>query len=151
MTVEDYLRSLVPGYDLQANVVARCARSPKDVGLAPLPLDEDIDYYEETVTNPETGEETTVNTLRTDEEYDMRLDYAASTVYYSMLGVFAGGGFTEQVGDVRASRGGYTITMADRQRFKDLADALRQKWGWDIVDDAASSEMYDATTLRLQR
>lgn len=151
MTVEDYLRSLVPGYDLQANVVARCARSPKEVGLAPLPLDEDIDYYEETVTDPETGEETTVNTLRTDEEYDMRLDYAASTVYYSMLGVFAGGGFTEQVGDVRASRGGYTITMADRQRFKDLADALRQKWGWDIVDDAASSEMYDATTLRLQR
>lgn len=151
MTVEDYLRSLVPGYDLQANVVARCARSPKEVGLAPLPLDEDIDYYEETVTDPETGEETTINTLRTDEEYDMRLDYAASTVYYSMLGVFAGGGFTEQVGDVRASRGGYTITMADRQRFKDLADALRQKWGWDIVDDAASSEMYDATTLRLQR
>lgn len=151
MTVEDYLRSLVPGYDLQANVVARCARSPKEVGLAPLPLDEDIDYYEETVTDPETGEETTVNTLRADEEYDMRLDYAASTVYYSMLGVFAGGGFTEQVGDVRASRGGYTITMADRQRFKDLADALRQKWGWDIVDDAASSEMYDATTLRLQR
>ena len=150
MTVEDYLRSLVPGYDLQANVVARCARSPKEVGLAPLPLDEDIDYYQETVTDPETGEETTNNVLRTDEEYEMRLDYAASTVYYSMLGVFAGGGFTEQVGDVRASRGGYTITMADRQRFKDLADGLRQKWGWEVVDDAASSEMYDATSLRLR-
>lgn len=151
MTVEDYLRSLVPGYDLQANVVARCARSPKEVGLSPLPLDEDIDYYDETVTDPDTGEETTQRTERNDEEYTMRLDYAASTVYYSMLGVFAGGGFTEQVGDVRASRGGYTITMADRKRFKDLADALRQKWGWDPVDDGiTSSEMYDATALRMR-
>lgn len=151
MTVEDYLRSLVPGYDLQANVVARCARSPKEVGLSPLPLDEDIDYYDETVTDPETGEETTQRTERNDEEYTMRLDYAASTVYYSMLGVFAGGGFTEQVGDVRASRGGYTITMADRKRFKDLADTLRQKWGWKTVDDGVtSSEMYDATALRMR-
>ena len=150
MTVEEYLRSLVPGYDLQANVVARCARSPKEVGLAPLPLDEDIDYEETTETDPETQEEVVVKTLRTDEEYQMRLDYAASTVYYSMLGVFAGGGYTEQVGDVRASRGGYTITMADRKRFKDLADALRTKWGWDIVDESASSEMYDATSLRVR-
>lgn len=150
MTVEDYLRSLVPGYDLQANVVARCARSPKEVGLAPLPLDEDIDYIEVEVEDTETHEKHTERRERKDEEYDKRLDYAASTVYYSMLGVFAGGGFTEQVGDVRASRGGYTITMADRQRFKDLADGLRQKWGWDIVDDAASSEMYDATSLRIR-
>lgn len=150
MTVEDYLRSLVPGYDLQANVVARCARSPKEVGLAPLPLDEDIDYIDVEVEDPETHEKHTERQERKDEEYDKRLDYAASTVYYSMLGVFAGGGFTEQVGDVRASRGGYTITMADRQRFKDLADGLRQKWGWDVVDDAASSEMYDATSLRIR-
>lgn len=150
MTVEEYLRSLVPGYDLQTNVVARCARSPKEVGLSPLPLDEDIDYEEITETNPETGEEVIKVVERTDEEYTMRLDYAASSIYYSMLGVFAGGGFSEQVGDVRASRGGYTITMADRKRFKDLADALRQKWGWDIVaDEATSSEMYDASALRL--
>lgn len=144
MTVEDYLRSLVPGYDIQANVVARCARSPKEVGLDPLPLDEDIDY----VIDPETKKP--VPRTDPDSTYQMRLDYAASTVYYSMLGVFAGGGYSEQVGDVRASRGGYTITMADRQRFKDLADSLRQKWGWEIVDDAASSEMYDATSLRLR-
>ena len=148
MNVEEYLRSLVPGYDLQANVVARCARSPREVGLAPLPLDEDIDYEYVTVTD-ENGEEITTQIIRADEEYDMRLDYAASTIYYSMLGVFAGGGYSEQVGDVRASRGGYTITMADRKRFKDLADALRKKWDWDIVEDAADgSEMYDATYMR---
>lgn len=144
MTVEDYLRSLVPGYDIQANVVARCARSPKEVGLDPLPLDEDIDY----VIDPETHKP--VPRPDPDSTYQMRLDYAASTVYYSMLGVFAGGGYSEQVGDVRASRGGYTITMADRKRFKDLADSLRQKWGWEVPDDAASSEMYDATSLRLR-
>jgi hypothetical protein len=80
-------------------------------------------------------------------DFRMRLDYASSTIYYSVLGVFAGGGYAEQVGDVRASRGGYTITMADRARFKSMGDALREKWGWDIEDDESSSEMFDATPL----
>lgn len=132
MTVEDYLRSLVPGLDLQDNVVERCAISPVEVDLEPLELDEDVDG----------------DTL-SDTEFRMRLDYASSTVYYSVLGVFAGGGYSEQVGDVRASRGGYTITMADRARFKGMGDALRAKWGWDVEDDDSSSEMYDATWMRL--
>jgi hypothetical protein len=131
MTVEEYLRSLVPGLDLQDNVVERCAISPIEVDLDPLELDDDVDG----------------DTLA-DEEFRMRLDYASSTVYYSVLGVFAGGGYSEQVGDVRASRGGYTITMADRARFKSMGDALRAKWGWEIEDDESSSEMYDATYLR---
>ena len=78
----------------------------------------------------------------------MRLDYASSTIYYSVLGVFAGGGYSEQVGDVRASRGGYTITMADRARFKAMGDELREKWGFEVPDDESSSEMYDATYMR---
>ena len=131
MTVEEYLRSLVPGLDLQDNVVERCALSPIEVDLEPLDMDEDIDS----------------DTL-SEEEFRMRLDYASSTVYYSVLGVFAGGGYSEQVGDVRASRGGYTITMADRARFKAMGDALRQKWGFEVEDDESSSEMYDATYLR---
>jgi hypothetical protein len=85
----------------------------------------------------------------TDIDFQMRLDYASSTIYYSVLGVFAGGGYSEQVGDVRASRGGYTITMADRARFKSMGDALRLKWGWDVEDDDSSSEMYDATYMRM--
>lgn len=131
MTVEEYLRSLVPGLDLQDNVVERCALSPIEVGLESLDMDDDIDS----------------DTL-SEEEFRMRLDYASSTVYYSVLGVFAGGGYSEQVGDVRASRGGYTITMADRARFKAMGDALRQKWGFEVEDDESSSEMYDATYLR---
>lgn len=131
MTVEEYLRSLVPGLDLQDNVVERCALSPTEVGLDALELDEEVDG----------------DTL-SDEEFRMRLDYASSTVYYSVLGVFAGGGYSEQVGDVRASRGGYTITMADRARFKSMGDALRLKWGFEVEDDDSSSEMYDASYLR---
>lgn len=130
MTVEEYLRSLVPGLDLQDNVIARAARSPIEVNLERLEVDDDIDDYDD------------------DEEFQKRLDYASSTIYYSVLGVFAGGGYSEQVGDVRASRGGYTITMADRARFKSMGDALRAKWGFDVEDDESSSEMYDASNLR---
>ena len=131
MTVEEYLRSLVPGLDLQDNVVERCALSPIEVGLPPLDMDDDVD-----------------SDSLADREFQMRLDYASSTIYYSVLGVFAGGGYSEQVGDVRASRGGYTITMADRARFKAMGDALRLKWGFDVEDDESSSEMYDASSLR---
>ena len=131
MTVEEYLRSLVPGLDLQDNVVERCAISPVEVNLEALELDEDVDG--DTLSDP---------------DFRMRLDYASSTVYYSVLGVFAGGGYSEQVGDVRASRGGYTITMADRARFKGMGDALRLKWGFDVEEDDSSSEMYDASSLR---
>lgn len=131
MTVEEYLRSLVPGLDLQDNVVERCALSPTEVELEPLETDDEVDAES-----------------LAEEDFRKRLDYASSTIYYSVLGVFAGGGYSEQVGDVRASRGGYTITMADRARFKSMGDALRAKWGWDTEDDASSGEMYDASYMR---
>ena len=131
MTVEEYLRSLVPGLDLQDNVVERCALSPIEVELEALEMDEEVD-----------------SDSLSEEEFRKRLDYASSTIYYSVLGVFAGGGYSEQVGDVRASRGGYTITMADRARFKAMGDALRLKWGFEVEDDDSSSEMYDASSLR---
>lgn len=132
MTVEEYLRSLVPGLDLQDSVLARAARSPIEVGLERISLDDDEEDYDG------------------DEDFQRRLDYASSTIYYSVLGVFAGGGYSEQVGDVRASRGGYTITMADRARFKSMGDALRLKWGFEVEEDDSSSEMYDVSTLRYE-
>ena len=130
MTVEEYLRSLVPGLDLQDSVLARAARSPIEVGLERIDLEDDEEDYDG------------------DDDFQKRLDYASSTIYYSVLGVFAGGGYSEQVGDVRASRGGYTITMADRARFKAMGDALRLKWGFDVEDEDSSSEMYDASEMR---
>lgn len=131
MLVEEYLRSLVPGLDIQDNVIERCALSPIEVDLEPLDTDDEVD-----------------SDSLYDEEFRKRLDYASSTVYYSVLGVFAGGGYSEQVGDVRASRGGYTITMADRARFKAMGDALREKWGFEVPEEDSSSEMYDATYMR---
>lgn len=131
MTVEAYLRSLVTGLDLDKDVLKRAAYSPIEVGLEPFKLD-DLAYPKGGVT----------------EEFQKRLDYAASTVYYSVLGVFAGGGYSEQIGNVRVSRGGYTITMADRARFQTLADNLRLKHGFEIEGASEVGGIFDAGYLR---
>ena len=134
MTVEAYLRSLVVGLDLDKDVLTRASYSPIEVGLAPFELEDDA--------YPTSG---------IDDEFQRRLDYAASTVYYSVLGVFAGGGYSEQVGDVRVSRGGYTITMADRARFQTLADNLRLKHGFEVEGASEIGGMFDARYLRGRR
>lgn len=131
MTVEAYLRSLVQGLVLDPNVLARAARSPKEVGLAPIHLEDDVDAFDD------------------DPTFEVRLDYASSTVYYSVLGVFAGGGYSEQVGDVRKSRSGYTITMDDRARYQSLADNLRIKHGF-MVLESDDGGMFDASYLRFR-
>ena len=128
MTVGDYLTSLVFGLDLPDTVLERSAMSPMEVNLDPLTLDEIVELA--------------------NVEFRKRLDYAASTVYYSVLGVFAGGGYSEQVGDVKVSKGGYTITMADRERFQSLADNLRRKHGFETEESHDSGGMYDMTQLR---
>lgn len=142
MTVGSYLRSLVIGLSLPDEVIERCARSPKGVIaningeprlLSALSVSDDVDDFDD------------------DETFDAKLDYAASSVYYSILGVFAGGGYSEKVGDVSMSHSGYTVTQADRERYKSLADKLREKWGLDTEsspDD--SSGIFDATYLRYQ-
>lgn len=130
MTVEKYLRSLVFGLDLPIEILERASFSPMEVGLESIELDDDV------------------QDLLQDEDFQKRLDYASSTVYYSVLGVFAGGGYSEQVGDVRVSRGGYTITMADRARFQTLADNLRLKWGFDVEGASEVGGMFDARYLR---
>ena len=130
MTVEKYLRSLVFGLDLPIEILERASFSPIEVGLESIRLDDDV------------------QDLLQDEDFQKRLDYASSTVYYSVLGVFAGGGYSEQIGDVRVSRGGYTITMADRARFQTLADNLRLKHGFDVEGASEIGGMFDARYLR---
>ena len=132
MTVEAYLRSLVVGLELNKDVLSRAAFSPIEVSMEPLNLDDPV-YPKEGV----------------NAEYQKRLDYAASTVYYSVLGVFAGGGYSEQIGNVRISRGGYTITMADRARFQNLADNLRLKHGFEVEGASEIGGVFDATSLKL--
>ena len=128
MTVGEYLSSLVFGLDLPDTVLERSAMSPLEVELDPLNLNDVVEL--------------------TNTEFRKRLDYAASTVYYSVLGVFAGGGYSEQVGDVRVSKGGYTITMADRERFQALEDNLRLKHGFATEESHNSGGMYDMSYLR---
>ena len=43
MTVEEYLRSLVQGLDLQDNVVARAALSPIEVDLQAIDLEAEVE------------------------------------------------------------------------------------------------------------
>ena len=128
MTVGEYLSSLVFGLDLPDTVLERSAMSPLEVELEPLSLDDAVQLA--------------------DADFRKRLDYAASTVYYSVLGVFAGGGYSEQVGDVKVSKGGYTITESDRKRFLSLADSLRRKYGFETEEAHDGGGMYDMTQLR---
>lgn len=174
---------MVIGLDLPDEVLERCARSPIEVGLEPLDLQEDIDavYKDEpddgdeggeevpeTPIDSEGGEETqSVGETESGDEpeedgdgdgddgepidkvtdFQMRLDYASSNIYYAVLGVFSGGGYSEQVGDVKVTRSSFIITMADRERFKRLGDMLRRKWGWDVEDEEGSGIM-DVSFLR---
>lgn len=132
MTVGEYLSSLVFGLDLPDTVIERAAYSPLEVGLEALDVNDDAYPDDRT------------------EDFVTRLDYASSTVYYAVLGVFAGGGYSEKVGDVSVSKSGYTITTADRERYKGLADALRKKHGFDTDGIDEESGIYDASYLRLK-
>lgn len=134
MTVEKYLSSLVLGLNLPIEVLERASFSPIEVGLEPIELSDDVQEM-----------------LQGDEDFQKRLDYASSTVYYAVLGVFAGGGYSEQIGDIRTSQGGYTITMADRARFQTLADNLRLKHGFDVEGASEVGGMFDARYLRGKR
>ena len=131
MTVEKYLSSLVIGLNLPIEVLERAAYSPMEVGLAPFELSDEA-YPKEGI----------------DEEFQKRLDYASSTVYYSVLGVFAGGGYSEQVGDVRTSRSGFVVTADDRLRYKSLGDELRLKHNFTTDTSVEVGGMFDARYLR---
>ena len=130
MTVEKYLRSLVFGLDLPIEILERASFSPMEVGLESIELDDDV------------------QDLLQDEDSQKRLDYASSTVYYSVLGVFAGGGYSEQVGDVRTSRSGFVVTADDRLRYKSLGDALRLKHNFPTDTSVEVGGMFDARYLR---
>lgn len=130
MTVGEYLASLVFGVDLPDTVIERAAYSPLDVGLEAFDVSDDA-YPDDR-----------------DDDFVKRLDYASSTIYYAVLGLFAGGGYTEKVGDVSVTKSGYTISTADRERFKALADSLRKKHGLMTEESSDDGGFYDGDYLR---
>ena len=135
MKVSEYFEQAVPGYPVQSlgSVMKGAAFSPvlASPALIPLNLDDDIsDHLEDAV-------------------WMKSLDYALSSLYYSMSGVFSGGSRSEQVGDVRASLSGFTITQSDRNLFIEKANELRVKIGYKTEKVSYDSGgMFDASPLR---
>lgn len=135
MKVSEYFEQAVPGYPVQSlgSVMKGAAFSPvlASPALTPLNLDDDIsDHLEDAV-------------------WMKSLKYALSSLYYSMSGVFSGGSRSEQVGDVRASLSGFTITQSDREYYRSLADKIRGEIGYKTEKVSSDSGgMFDASPLR---
>ena len=135
MKVSKWLSGQISGYPIESlgSVLESAAFSPvlASPALIPLNLDDDIsDHLEDAV-------------------WMKSLDYALSSLYYSMSGVFSGGSRSEQVGDVRASLSGFTITQSDRNLFIEKANEIRVKLGYKtekVLYD--SGGMFDASPLR---
>jgi hypothetical protein len=133
MTVDAYLRTRVPGYpfsdrDIEGAVASVLFAEPTP--LRALNLDDEI------------------SDIADSEEWTKSLKYAESSLYYAIAGVFSGGSKSEQVGDIKVSTSGYSITQADRARFCEKADKLREQIGCTV--DASSDNddgMFDATPL----
>lgn len=137
MTVEAYLRAKVPGYPFEMSVLENAAISPvfaKPQALKSLELSDEIESH--------------IKYGVMDEEFEKSLKYASSTLYYSVSGVFSGGSRSEQVGDVRASLSGFTITQADREYYRTLANRLRQELGMNVEEDISTKGcLFDASRL----
>lgn len=133
MTVESYLQAKIPGYPFTNDVLMSAAVSPimaKPTALKPLSLDDEL---EEVVQ---------------DGERILSLKYAESTLYYAISGVFSGGSKTEQVGDVKVSLSGFTITQADRDYYRSLADAIRDDLNCEQeINPTSDNGMFDASSL----
>lgn len=135
MKVSEYFEQAIPGYPVQSlgSVMKGAAFSPvlASPALIPLNLDDDIsDHLEDAV-------------------WMKSLKYALSSLYYSMSGVFSGGSRSEQVGDVRASLSGFTITQSDREYYRSLADKIRGEIGYKTEEVSPDSGgMFDASPLR---
>lgn len=97
---------------------------------------------------PPTEEETPPEEEPVDDLFDVRLDYAASVVYYGMLGMFTGGGYSERIGDISLSKNSFVITKDDRRRYTALGNSLRLKYGFPTIDEYDNMEMFDASRFR---
>lgn len=83
-----------------------------------------------------------------DAEYMNGLNYALSTLYYSMSAAITGGTKSEKRGNRQISIGGYPLTTKDREAFRALGDKLRKELGTEVDEEVADSGgMFDATYL----
>ena len=135
MTVEQWLRGHFHGLgnQIETNVLEVAAISPieaRPTKLRVVSLDDAIEDYIE------------------DAEYRKGLNYALSTLYYSMSAAITGGTKSEKRGNRQISIGGYPLTTKDREAFRALGDKLRKELGVEPDEEVTDNGgMFDATNF----
>jgi len=136
MTVESWLRGHFHGLgnQIELNVLEVAAISPVEARPAPfraVALNDEVEDY--------IG----------DTDYMNGLNYALSTLYYSMSAAITGGTKSEKRGNRQISIGGYPLTPKDREDFRERGDKLRGQLGAELDEEVTDSGgMFDASHLR---
>ena len=92
--------------------------------------------------------EDTIEDYIEDAEYRKGLNYALSTLYYSMSAAITGGTKSEKRGNRQISIGGYPLTTKDREAFRALGDKLRKELGVEPDEEVTDNGgMFDATNF----
>lgn len=87
-----------------------------------------------------------------DADFMNGLNYALSTLYYSMSAAITGGTKSEKRGNRQISIGGYSLTTKDREAFRALGDKLRTQLGTELDEEVTDyGGAFDATTLRREK
>lgn len=138
MTVESWLRGHFHGLgnQIEKQVLEVAAISPLEAKPTPfkavLLMDDVTDYIGEP-------------------SYMDSLNYALSTLYYSMSAAITGGTKSEKRGNRQISIGGYPLTTKDREAFRALGDKLRKALGSELDEDVSDEGgMFDATYYNLR-
>ena len=135
MTVEQWLRGHFHGLgnQIETNVLEVAAISPieaRPTKLRVVSLEDTIEDYIE------------------DAEYRKGLNYALSTLYYSMSAAITGGTKSEKRGNRQISIGGYPLTTKDREAFRALGVKLRKELGVEPDEEVTDNGgMFDATNF----
>ena len=135
MTVEQWLRGHLHGLgnQIETNVLEVAAISPieaRPTKLRVVSLEDTIEDYIE------------------DAEYRKGLNYALSTLYYSMSAAITGGTKSEKRGNRQISIGGYPLPTKDREAFRALGDKLRKELGVEPDEEVTDNGgMFDATNF----
>lgn len=136
MKVEQWLRGHFHGLgsQIELNVLEVAAISPMEAlpsPMNPVNLDDDIEER------------------FSDEEFMKSLNYALSTLYYSMSTAITGGTKSERRGNRQVSVGGYPLTTKDRESFRKMGDRLRAALGCkvDNTSNTYQGGMFDASIL----
>lgn len=136
MKVEQWLRGHFHGLgsQIELNVLEVAAISPMEAlpsPMNPVNLDDDIEER------------------FSDEEFMKSLNYALSTLYYSMSAAITGGTKSERRGNRQVSVGGYPLTTKDRESFRKMGDRLRAALGCkvDNTSNTYQGGMFDASSL----